>query len=31
AGVGVVIELEFLQGRSKLEGTDVFSLLKYAE
>ena len=31
AGVGVVIELEFLKGRSKLEGTDVFSLLKYAK
>ena len=30
-GVGVVIELEFLKGRSKLEGTDVFSLLKYPE
>ncbi|OFW24268.1 MAG: adenine phosphoribosyltransferase [Acidobacteria bacterium RIFCSPLOWO2_02_FULL_59_13] len=30
-GVGVVIELEFLKGRSKLEGTDVFSLLKYAK
>ena len=28
-GVGVVIELEFLKGRSKLAGTDVFSLLKY--
>jgi adenine phosphoribosyltransferase len=29
AGIGVVIELSFLQGRKKLEGYDVFSLLKY--
>ncbi|MBI3896172.1 MAG: adenine phosphoribosyltransferase [Acidobacteria bacterium] len=28
-GVGVVVELEFLSGRSKLNGIDVFSLLKY--
>jgi adenine phosphoribosyltransferase len=28
-GVAVVIELTFLQGRSKLNGYDVFSLLKY--
>src|SRR5215207_9139127 len=28
AGVAVVIELTFLQGRSKLNGYDVFSLLK---
>jgi len=30
-GVGVVIELEFLNGRSRLRGEDVFSLLKYRE
>ncbi len=30
-GVGVVVELEFLQGRSKLDGIDVFSLLTYRE
>lgn len=29
AGVAVVVELEFLHGRSKLHGIDVFSLLKY--
>jgi adenine phosphoribosyltransferase len=29
AGVGVVVELTFLNGRSKLAGYDVFSLLKY--
>ena len=29
AGVGFVIELTFLGGRQKLEGYDVFSLLKY--
>jgi adenine phosphoribosyltransferase len=29
AGVGVVIELTFLNGRQKLAGTDVFSLLQY--
>ena len=28
-GVAVVIELTFLQGRSRLNGYDVFSLLKY--
>ena len=28
-GLGVVVELTFLNGRKKLEGTDVFSLLKY--
>src|SRR5579885_437946 len=30
-GVGVVVELEFLHGRSKLDGVDVFSLLKYTK
>ena len=30
-GIGVVVELEFLQGRSKLNGVDIFSLLKYQE
>jgi len=30
-GVGVVVELEFLNGRSKLEDVEVFSLLKYRE
>ena len=30
-GVGVVVELEFLQGRSKLNGVDLFSLLTYRE
>ena len=29
AGVGVVVELTFLNGRSKLAGYDVFSLLQY--
>ena len=29
AGIGVVIELTFLNGREKLPGCDVFSLLKY--
>ena len=29
AGIGVVIELTFLNGRQKLPGYDVFSLLKY--
>ncbi len=29
AGVGFVLELLFLNGRKKLEGHDVFSLLKY--
>jgi adenine phosphoribosyltransferase len=31
AGVGVVVELEFLRGRTKLDGIEVFSLLKYQE
>jgi adenine phosphoribosyltransferase len=30
-GVGVVVELEFLNGRSKLNGVETFSLLKYGE
>jgi adenine phosphoribosyltransferase len=30
-GVGVVVELEFLKGRSKLDGVDVFSLLQYQQ
>ncbi len=29
AGLGFVVELEFLNGRSKLPGEDVFSLLRY--
>ena len=29
AGVGVVVELTFLNGRRKLDGVDVFSMLKY--
>ncbi|MGH9719666.1 MAG: adenine phosphoribosyltransferase [Bryobacteraceae bacterium] len=29
AGIGFVIELTFLNGRSKLDGYDVFSLLQY--
>jgi adenine phosphoribosyltransferase len=29
AGAGFVIELSFLNGRQKLNGYDVFSLLKY--
>jgi adenine phosphoribosyltransferase len=29
AGVGFVVELTFLNGRKKLAGQDVFSLLKY--
>ena len=29
AGVGVVVELTFLNGRKKLDGVDVFSMLKY--
>jgi adenine phosphoribosyltransferase len=29
AGIGFVIELDFLQGRKKLEGYEVFSLLQY--
>src|SRR5436305_3758168 len=28
-GIGVVIELTFLNGRQKLDGTDVFSVLQY--
>ena len=31
AGVGVVVELEFLGGRSKLGDVDVYSMLKYRE
>ncbi len=31
AGVGVVVELEFLGGRSKLSDVDVYSMLKYRE
>jgi len=31
AGVGVVVELEFLAGRSRLNGVEVFSLLKYQQ
>ncbi len=30
AGLGVVVELKFLNGRSKLDGVDVFSLLQYS-
>ena len=30
-GLGVVVELEFLKGRSKLDDVEVFSLLKYRE
>jgi adenine phosphoribosyltransferase len=29
AGIGFVVELTFLQGRQKLAGHDVFSLLQY--
>jgi adenine phosphoribosyltransferase len=29
AGVGMLIELEFLNGRSKLAGRDIVSLIKY--
>ena len=29
AGVGVMVELTFLNGRKKLDGYDVFSLLQY--
>ena len=29
-GLGVVVELDFLNGRSKLDGVEVFSLLHYA-
>jgi len=28
-GLGVVIELDFLNGRSRLNGHDVFSLIHY--
>jgi len=31
AGVGVIVELESLKGRAKLEGVEVFSLLQYRE
>ncbi len=31
AGLGFVVELDFLQGRDKLKGYDVFSLLHYAK
>jgi adenine phosphoribosyltransferase len=30
-GIAIVVELEFLNGRSKLDGVDVFSLMKYRE
>src|SRR3990170_1752111 len=30
-GLGVVVELEFLNGRSKLDDVEIFSLLKYRE
>jgi adenine phosphoribosyltransferase len=30
-GLAFVIELEFLNGREKLEGYDVFSLIKYSD
>ena len=29
AGMGFVVELDFLKGREKLNGTEVFSLLHY--
>jgi adenine phosphoribosyltransferase len=29
AGMGFVVELEFLNGREKFNGTEVFSLLHY--
>jgi adenine phosphoribosyltransferase len=29
AGVAMLIELEFLKGRNKLAGRDVYSLIKY--
>jgi adenine phosphoribosyltransferase len=29
AGLGFVVELEFLKGRDKLKGYDVMSLLRY--
>jgi adenine phosphoribosyltransferase len=28
-GIGVIIELEFLKGREKLEGIDLYSILTY--
>ena len=31
AGLGFVVELDFLQGRELLKGYDVFSLLHYQE
>ena len=31
AGLGFVVELDFLKGRDKLDGYDVFSLLHYSE
>jgi len=31
AGLGFVVELTFLNGRKKLDGYDVFSLLQYDE
>lgn len=30
AGLGFLVELEFLKGRDRLKGYDVFSLVKYA-
>ena len=30
AGLAFVVELEFLQGRNKLAGYDIYSLLQYA-
>jgi adenine phosphoribosyltransferase len=30
-GLAFVIELEFLNGRERLEGYDVFSLIQYSE
>ena len=29
-GLGFLVELEFLKGRDRLKGYDVFSLVKYA-
>jgi adenine phosphoribosyltransferase len=29
AGIGFVVELTFLNGRSKLDGADIFSLIQY--
>jgi len=31
AGLGVVVELDFLNGRSKLDDVEVFSLIHYQE